>query len=61
MANARELADRLRQVAIDIAELRQQTVKYGVQVRDPYGELLHAEGLVLSAVGNLRRRAESEA
>ena len=32
------LADRLRQIEIEIAELRQHTAKYGVGVHSPYGE-----------------------
>jgi len=51
------LADRLRQIGIEIAEIRQYTVKYGQGVSTPYGELWDAEGLVMGASRRLRKLA----
>lgn len=48
------LADRLRQIEIELAEIRQHTAKHGVGVHSPYGELLDAGSLVMSAANKLR-------
>lgn len=48
------LADEIRQIGIAIAEIRQHTVGYGVDVNSPYCELLDAESLVMSASKRLR-------
>jgi len=54
------LADRLRQIGMEIAEIRQYTAKHGVGVNTPYGELVDAEGLVMGAAKRLREIAGGE-
>lgn len=49
------IIDRLRQIEIDLAEIRQKTAQFGVGVNTPYCELLDAGGLVMSAARKLNR------
>ena len=54
------IADRLRQIEIEIAAIRQQTVEFGLGVNSPYCELLDAGGLVISAARKIRKLNEPE-
>lgn len=54
------IADRLRQIEIEIAEIRQHTVEFGLGVNSPYCELLDAGGLIMSASNKLRMLVDHE-
>jgi hypothetical protein len=53
-----ELADKIRLIEKQLAEVRQDAVKYGTGVADPYGLLYIAGELVLKAVEKARSITE---
>jgi hypothetical protein len=58
--DADSIADQLRQMEVDLAVIRQKVAFLGVGVHSPYGEMLDAGGLLLSAARKIMRAVGRE-
>lgn len=59
-AELRSIADRLRQIDIEITEMRQKVVFLGVDVHSPYCQLSDASCLIMNSATKLRRIAQDD-